>query len=843
MKIGRRQGFCILMILVLCLAVSNSFALETVDRNGKKYIADWEDPAHVRGEQWDDGGKYYVRDDGEVPTGWFQEDGGGRWHYANSQGLISTPWNLLLAGVDSLVIPPYVTSIEMDELSGLPKDAVLYVTPGSYGERFAVSNALPYDNGQKHVAGTDIRNEEEKISWIIANYITPEMSSLEKIRVLHDWIVNNTRYDPEYGGLHGNPRNLLTDQLGICGEHDPAYTKLLAAAGIESRSVSTGAMNHAWNLVRLNGKWYHVDTTWDDPGDGSEGVELTGSECYDYFLLSDNEIAVDHIWYDDEDACNFILRNNLGGFKLTDGKLRYYDEATGEMVTGWKTIRDTDYSWDKTELKTTEEVRYERFYMSGDGTVQHGWQTIEGNRYYFWPDGVMARGISEIDGEKYYFDQSGRLMTGLAWAGNKLIRLDGNGKLIFGIQHENGRFFGYSLSDGYSNTRNGEVVFNDAAYQLDGSNAVITGIFMEDDKIWNFGQDGKREDVGWICTDQGWMYSWYGVPLTGGYYTLEKDGHEGQFNFDENGFLTDCLDMNWNPTGIFNVSKPAAHVHLQETIPGREATQTEPGLTRGIRCAACGAILSPQTEIPPFSQVACFVDRCYGKILNRPADESGLEDWTEQLESQYLAAANIIGGFVNSPEFRDKPQTNEEKVEIMYNTMLDRPSDPAGKEYWVSMLDTGLSINAVAAGFSGSQEFIGVCKEYGIDNGTYDQLEARDRNAGVTGFVSRCYQEALDRNADVDGLNSWCGLLLEGKQTPQEVAHGFVSSAEMQNRNQSNEEFIRTMYRLYLGREADPAGFEYWVGQLDGGKARGEIEQGFANSSEFAGIVAEYGLE
>ena len=45
------------------------------------------------------------------------------------------------------------------------------------------------------------------------------------------------------------------------------------------------------------------------------------------------------------------------------------------------------------------------------------------------------------------------------------------------------------------------------------------------------------------------------------------------------------------------------------------------------------------------------------------------------------------------------------------------------------------------------------------------------------------------------------------------------------------------------GREADPAGFDDWVGQLDGGRARGEIEQRFANSSEFAGIVAEYGLE
>ena len=49
--------------------------------------------------------------------------------------------------------------------------------------------------------------------------------------------------------------------------------------------------------------------------------------------------------------------------------------------------------------------------------------------------------------------------------------------------------------------------------------------------------------------------------------------------------------------------------------------------------------------------------------------------------------------------------------------------------------------------------------------------------------------------------------------------------------------------KYMTGREADPAGFDDWVGQLNGGRTRGEIEQRFANSSEFAGMIAEYGLE
>ena len=82
---------------------------------------------------------------------------------------------------------------------------------------------------------------------------------------------------------------------------------------------------------------------------------------------------------------------------------------------------------------------------------------------------------------------------------------------------------------------------------------------------------------------------------------------------------------------IISFPDAAAHIHIQEIIPGTEAMLTTPGLTRGIRCAECGEILSPQAEIPPFSKVACFVDRCYDKILDRQADEGGLNGWSEAL--------------------------------------------------------------------------------------------------------------------------------------------------------------------------------------------------------------------
>ena len=841
-----RRTVSIAACLALLCAAGMAYALETVERDGKLYVADWDDPDvyHYTGEHWDDGWvKYYVREDGEVPTGWFRDEKG-QWRYANSEGLISTPWSLLLEdGPNALTIPAEVDSIQIEDLSGMRRDVVLYVTPGSYGERFALGNAFPYDNGVVHVAGNDITNESEKISWIISNYITPGMSDIEKARVLHDWITHNTRYDLTYS--HYDSRNLLLKGNGVCDAHAKAYEKLLKAAGLEGMYISgqAGSGGHAWNLLKVNGTWYHIDSTWDNPvsADSMDKVsydnepEFSGHEKYNYFIKSDNEIGTDHSWTNP-----FIRQNNVGGFKLIDGRIYYCDETTGQPISGWKTMLDVDFSYDTTNLTMIEDAHYERYHFDQSGTMETGWRDIDGNRYYFNDEGVMSRGQDTVDGETRFFDQSGRLLSGVVWIKNQLISLDGAGKPVTRIQSKDGKDYLYPEKD-QNNAGDGRVQYDNATYQLDGNNEIVTGIVRNGDEIHYYGADGKQQS-GWVQTNDGWGYISNGKLLTGGYYTLEQDGKEGRFNFDKNGMMDDMREMDWSDTDDFSFPDAAAHIHVQEIIPGTEATLTTPGLTRGIRCAECGEILSPQAEIPPFSKVACFVDRCYDKILDRQADEGGLNGWTEKLEAQYLSASNIISGFVNSQEFETKPQSNEEKVEIMYNTMLGRPSDPGGKAYWVSMLDAGLSINAVASGFSGSQEFIGICNQYGIDNGAY-QLEPRDQNAGVTGFVRRCYQIALGRSADNGGLNHWCGELLGRAQTPQEVARGFTTSPEMQSKQQSNEEYVRTMYELYLGREPDPDGFAYWVNQLENGTDRSAIENGFAYSREFEGIVEGYGLQ
>ena len=252
-----------------------------------------------------------------------------------------------------------------------------------------------------------------------------------------------------------------------------------------------------------------------------------------------------------------------------------------------------------------------------------------------------------------------------------------------------------------------------------------------------------------------------------------------------------------------------------------------------------------RTFVPSRDQLVRFVTRLYEIALGREPEPAGLENWTSQLWSGEKNAVDIVYGVLCSPEYLGKGKSNEEVVTDCYNAMLDRNPDADGFNDWTSRLNDGMSINAIFAGFVGSREFGNLCAFYGINPGTYTLNEGRDKNYGVTKFVSRLYTQALGRSYDVDGLNDWCDRI--NNDTSREnvlsvATNGFFHSEEFLQKGLSDEDFVRVCYRTYLGREAEPGGFEDWVDRLRNGTGRDEVMRGFAYSEEFSKIMAEYGL-
>ncbi len=252
----------------------------------------------------------------------------------------------------------------------------------------------------------------------------------------------------------------------------------------------------------------------------------------------------------------------------------------------------------------------------------------------------------------------------------------------------------------------------------------------------------------------------------------------------------------------------------------------------------------PKPEGNRYNEAAIkgFITRLYQNVLGRNPDESGMLFWYERLTTGGASAASVAVNFVCSKEFEDLRLPDDVFLERMYITFLDRGSDPSGKAFWQDCLNAGCSRRYIVAKFVASQEFTDVCNRYGIVKGTVTLKEARDRNIGVTRFVTRLYATTLGRTPDVDGLNFWTDAILSKRETPYSVAEKIVKSQEFRSRGYSDKEYCDILYRAFLNREAESEGSAYWLNRLASGTSREAVLRYFAYSPEFKQLTASYGF-
>ena len=119
-------------------------------------------------------------------------------------------------------------------------------------------------------------------TFIITN-IVEGMSDYDKIKLFHDHIINITTYDSEHTEEKYTAYNLLTSGKAICGGYSDIMSIYLNMIGLQNYKINSD--NHIWNLVNLDGFWYHLDTTWDDPVDGKNQYLI-----HNFFLISTDEL-------------------------------------------------------------------------------------------------------------------------------------------------------------------------------------------------------------------------------------------------------------------------------------------------------------------------------------------------------------------------------------------------------------------------------------------------------------------------------------------------------------------------------------------------------------------------
>ncbi|MBR3969023.1 MAG: fibronectin type III domain-containing protein [Clostridia bacterium] len=119
-----------------------------------------------------------------------------------------------------------------------------------------------------------------------------EKSDYEKAKILHDRLCKTATYTSDCNN-HQNSYGALVEGKAVCNGYARAYQHLLNEVGITawyvsgtSVSPSSGSvLEHAWNMVKLDGKWYYTDVTWDDQG---------SNIFYAYFNITTKQLLKDH---------------------------------------------------------------------------------------------------------------------------------------------------------------------------------------------------------------------------------------------------------------------------------------------------------------------------------------------------------------------------------------------------------------------------------------------------------------------------------------------------------------------------------------------------------------------
>ena len=149
----------------------------------------------------------------------------------------------------------------------------------TYDDRGRFSLAIEHIYKDEDIAllNSIVNNVSKKI-------FTENMTTIEKIKAIHDYIINNTQYD-EYkiDNIHdttyrsNTAYGVLKEGYGICSGYSDTMAIFLNSLNIKNYKISNDS--HIWNLVYVNGKWLHVDVTWDDP------ISDTNQNRDTYFLI------------------------------------------------------------------------------------------------------------------------------------------------------------------------------------------------------------------------------------------------------------------------------------------------------------------------------------------------------------------------------------------------------------------------------------------------------------------------------------------------------------------------------------------------------------------------------
>ena len=242
-------------------------------------------------------------------------------------------------------------------------------------------------------------------------------SDTEKALYVHDWLVSNFMYDYRLFETPGTENHdiygFLKEGKGVCQSYAYTYMYMMRKLGLESYMVISPAKDlngdgaadvasHGWNVIKVDGNWYHVDATYDDPILGeSFHYDYVGEVSHDKFLLSDEQIVAkdenyEHYGFyipyvDEQIVCNEYMGDDLWRSAVSSvvpvGEYWYYLDPVGENggLLRTKDFKTTERVAKVGEFSVVDDIYY---WEKDGGGGYRGYYTglFEYNEHLFFSD-------------------------------------------------------------------------------------------------------------------------------------------------------------------------------------------------------------------------------------------------------------------------------------------------------------------------------------------------------------------------------------------------------------------------------------------------------------------------
>lgn len=138
-----------------------------------------------------------------------------------------------------------------------------------------------------------VRETEKYIDEVLKNTIIEGMTTQEKLKALHDYIVQYSEYDSNYEnelnlygkGTHQSNTSygLFKNKIAICTGYADTLALLFDKIGVDNFKIASET--HIWNVVKIDDTYYHIDATWDDPTNN-----ILGTISDKFFMITTEEL-------------------------------------------------------------------------------------------------------------------------------------------------------------------------------------------------------------------------------------------------------------------------------------------------------------------------------------------------------------------------------------------------------------------------------------------------------------------------------------------------------------------------------------------------------------------------